>query len=373
MHKKAKRKNQSGNTDYISQPLTQGQVRRQARRTARLQTQPVKRQIKAEQRASQQQSRNIGDYFNQYASELGTTGQAVADAYAKADAAMAGTGQSVADYAEKIRQQIAGEGRADAALRGANYDPSQDTTAAQATVSRLDSSALLRDVNAADAASAADLYANKGTIAQREKIKQKLLESDRRRSLNQDLRDLAEKKGELRKQAESDLTQQERNFQLGQQAADLNARGQRIDAREAKRDDRRMSQADRIRERLQAQSQAETHRHNLESEAHGDQSEQRLRRQARAQRRQDRYERRHPNGGDNPNAPDSADVNHALAILRQTKPHFFEGKSIEDIIDALLVKDSSLTRKEAAIAARRYYKQNLASQVGAGVGAGAGQ
>lgn len=358
--KKAKRKGQASSTDYISQPLTQGQIRRQAKRTARLQTQPAKRQIKAEQRASALRERQIGDWFNQYGADVAKAGQLVDAAYGTADASIAKTGQNVANYAEQLRQRLHDEGVSDAQLREANYDPSQDSTAAQATLSRLDSSALLQGVNAADRASAADLYANKGTIAKREKIKQKLDEAARGRSLNQDLRDLATKKGDLTKQALSDLTQQERNFYLGQQAAQLNARGQRLDAKQARRDSRQQARADRIRAQLQAQSQAETRRHNLASEQNTARGHQITAQQNRHNRRQDRYERHHPNAGsshDNPHAPDNQDVNQAMALLRTTPQKWFAGKTRDQIIDALITKDQTISRKEAGIAYDRFVRQ----------------
>lgn len=370
--KKAKRKRQAqaASTDYIAAPLTQGQLTRQAKRTARLQTQPIKREIKAEQRASDLQLHRLGDYFDQYKTELGTTGQKVADAYATADQSIAQTGQSTADYAEQLRQKLAAEGRADAATRGATYDTGQDATAAQATVSRLDSSGILQNVTKANAASAADLYANKGTIASREKVEQKLREAARKRTYNQDLKDLATRTGDLTKQAVSDLTKQERDFYLGQQAASLSAKSQRSDAKATRRSQNITSQENAIRDQLAAASQAETHRHNTASEqntAHGQAvSEANSRRARRAARRADRQQHRQDQRAQQ--QENRGSVSAAVGLLNSApKGAYTDTKSAYQY---LLSKNVSAADAHAAI--RRKNRESAVGQIGGAVGHGTG-
>lgn len=353
--KKARKQKQTNPTDYFTTPLTRKGAKQQARLQARLATRDASRELQAERRAAKQQIKQDAGYFDQYAQTIPVSAQKAADATSAAITQINQTGSGAAAYAEQLRQRLAQEGQADAALRGATYNAGADHTDAQAQLSRLDSSGILANVTAAQGASTQGLLAARGDSAAREKVAQRLRDVARKHSIDSDQRALAAKKGDIKRQEFTDIIGRERDFALGQQAAALNARGQRIDARQTRRQQNLTARDQRIRERLQAQSQAETRRHNLASESHADQTEARL-------RRQDRFDRRHPNHGEkpseNPHAPDSADVNHALAVLNQTKPGFFDGKSVQDVVDALLVKDQTLTRKEATIAVKRWFKQH---------------
>lgn len=347
--------------DYFTQPLTLKQAKRQSRIVARIQTQPERRQIKAEQRAEDVQHGRIKDYFQPYQQGISDAAATSADAYAKAQASIDSSSQNSAQYAEMLRQRLQQEGAQDAATRGVAYNPQPDQTAVAAELARLNSANTLKGVTAAQGASTAAMYADKARIGKREKAEQLLRSDARRRTYDQDLIANARQRGDLAAQNFAQIKNDERDYLLSQQAANLNAKGQKLDAAQARAQLAETRRHNQTSESISAQNASTSARNAQTSRMNARTS----RRSEQRQRRQDRYERRHPNAGqDNPNATDRADVQQASALIRQLDPKWLSKASQQQIIDALVTKDQTISPKEArkALQANLSYVQQAATR-----------
>lgn len=199
----------------FAKPLTGKALRHDIRAAQRLQFAPLVRQIQQEKAQSRAAQKRVAALFPQYTHAVAKAGRQTRAAYGDANASIRNTSLQTADYAEALRSKLAQENMSDAALRGATYDPSSAYTAANANLARVNSAAVLQDVNSVQKANSRNYYADKKRIGVREGIQQQMAEMARRRGLNSDLRDVARDKGALATDLRAKARDSERDFYLG--------------------------------------------------------------------------------------------------------------------------------------------------------------
>jgi hypothetical protein len=323
----------------LVKPLTRKRLHKELRATRRIEFGPEQRQLKAEQRASRLSQQRIGDWFPQYQAEVARLGQQTVRGYGGAIGQIQGTAQQGADYAEQLRQRLRQEDEADAARRGAVYDPSGSYTAASANLARMNTAQSYTGMLGAQAANQGGYFADKERIARGEELNQLLREEARGRSINADLRDLAQRKRKFAAEYTSRVRPQERDFYLGLLQAKL---GDKASARSAQ-----TSRASSKRSARQAAAnRRETRRHNLQTERTSQGN-------LRQRRRENRQEQR--DGGDGGKV-DRTHVQHMMNTLRLTNRKKLRKWSRAEAIARLQNESATYTRREAELAYRRWKK-----------------
>lgn len=313
----------------LTAPLTRKDLRRELKATGRLAVGPEKRILEAERRTSRVQSRRIKDWFPQYGKSVQQAAQRTRVGYGQADASIAAASDQAQNYAEQLRQRLAQEAQADANLRGVQYDPSGSLVNAQSQLARINSANTLRGVTAAQGASQNAYLQDKRRIGRREMVEQLLREQQRRRSYTEDLRDLARRKSDSMIQEKGRLRDSERDYYLGL----LAARGEKA----ARRMSRRESHRDRKFNRQQARKDRRFDKNESEKDRRDGGSSQ----------------------GTSNDRPDREDIAKIMAMLRKAGPSgaLAEAKRSQ-VIDELLLKDDSFSRREAKRAFKRYSKRH---------------
>lgn len=306
-------------TAYLQSPLTRSALRREVKSLAKLEYQPLQRQIKDEKRASGLQQKRIKDWFGQYDESLDESLDRTVSAYETAGAAIDADSMRSADYAEELRQRLAKEGAADAATRGTTYAP--DSVAAAANLARIQTADTLGAVNSTQAANAKAYMADKKTIGTRERIEQAFREDARKRSLNQDSRELARDKGSFLTAKTAELEDRERDYALGVQAAT----GEVASRRNQRKLARMYASNKQAEQERSLQNQLTVTEAQAAAEAADD------RRSKKYLDQQDKQSGKSNGGG----TPSAKEMRKAMAFIRQRTE---EGWSRQRVIDALIVQ-----------------------------------
>lgn len=216
----------------FTKPLTRKRSRRELKAATRLAFGPQKRALKKEIKGTRLSKKRIRQYFPNYRESIGEAASRTQAAYGQAQQEIGAASQSAANFAEQVRQRMAQEAMEDAARRGVAYDPSGSQTGAQANLARMNTANVLRGVTSAQGASQQAMFADKGRIAQREKIEQLLRADARKRSLQGERRDLLRDQGAFRADQLRQMRGEERDYLLGLMAAGEPGKARRFQAKE---------------------------------------------------------------------------------------------------------------------------------------------
>lgn len=354
---KGSRKQRQNSTDYLSEPFTKKQLRREVKGAARAQYGDVTRQVKKEKRASNVQQKRINDYFPQYGKAVEEAAKRSATATSAATSQISADSKAAADYAETLRQRLAGEEAASASTRGVATDRSGSNVNASAQLARINAANVLTGVTASQGASAQNYYADKKAIGERERIEQKLRESARKRSYNEDLRDIAKDKGAFKVAKKAEIVDRERDFMVTKKAANFDRKSTKASLAETARHNQQSEAT--------AAQNAATSRMNARTSARNSNTTRGNLRQRKKENRQDQRQRRVDNRQDRREAAaegrnDPQDVQRAGVLIRQqisANPRWFATKNRAQIIDAIQAADQTLSRSEVAKA----YNRNLSA------------
>jgi hypothetical protein len=335
---------------FLTKPVTHKEFRREVKANRRLEFGPQLRDLHQQQRASNLQQQRIGDWFPQYLQQVGRLNTQTNAAYDQAVQGTQADSASASAYAEKLRQRIAGENRADAATRGATYNPAVDTQAAQANVARQNSANTFTGLIRSQGASSNAYMLDKKRIGKGEEISQLLGEAARGRQVNQDIKSVRHDEQAMVRQMINDMRPQERDFylgllqaRLGNKQANLSASTSRanakLSARTSAANSKRTAASSRAGRRQSAHQFNLTH--NRKGQSKGTVGSGGDGRHGHAHQ----HEQQHA-------------IQHMLGLLQNTSSKKLNNLSRDQIIGKLIGKSTTYTRKEALRALHRYHKKN---------------
>jgi hypothetical protein len=306
----------------LAKPLTGKRYKRELKAQRRLEFGPEQRQLASEKRAARLTTQRTGDWYDSYLNDLKRLQGQVQGAYAQAGQQVASGNAAQAGYAESLRQRLGTEDRADAKLRGANYDPSQSGTAAQAALARYSTGNTMGGLLATQGANENAYFAAERGIGHGSKVDQLLRARARGRTVNADLRDLASRKRKFAADYASQARPQERDFYLGLLQAKLGKQASKRSAQTSLANAQLSSQTSRANSRRSFEAAMgnlrERVRHDQISESQAAQQEARLRKQFRQGRKEFRLT--HTPGGKSRgtvgSGSSSGGVGKAIAELR---------------------------------------------------------
>lgn len=220
---------------FLNKPVTHKEFKKELRSARRLEFGPATRQLQAEQRASDLQQKNITGYFKAYDKALKPVQGQTKQAYREAEKYTANQTKAQAGYSQKLNTLLNAQDSKDAQLRGATVDSKPQENAAKAATSRFASGNNFGGMIASQGASQRAFLADKSRIGKGEEIHQHLTESARKRSLDADLRDLAEKKRVFAADFINQMRPQERDFYLAMKQAQLSKQASKLSARTSRK------------------------------------------------------------------------------------------------------------------------------------------
>lgn len=249
------RRQAARNPATLTQSLTPRTVKKEARAAAQVQYGPELRSLEDEYGISRQQASNIGNWYGQYQTKLEGARTATAQAYAEAQAALDQNQQAASQQDEQLRGRLRQEGLEDAELRGTTYDASGDETAVQAQLARRAYGDMFEAGLQGAGATQSAYLADRGRIAEGQKLDQLTREARVAKNNRQATRDLLRDRGAFLVDFGRQQRADERQWTIEQKAFGLKKREfkstkkQTRKARESAKGEVRQERKDDARER----------------------------------------------------------------------------------------------------------------------------
>lgn len=232
-----KKKNKSIASQYARsfflKPVTPKKARKEARARANTIYGPEIRDLSKEQKSYGQKARQTRGAYRNYRKDLKGAAKTANVAYDRAADSISSAVAGTNTYAESLRNRMIADSKADAANRGAAYDPTASNLAQAANLARAQSgntlSAVLRTQGAAQAGYMADKAAN-ARLAQRNAV---LAVQGQKAQAGADKRYLKRQRGEYVAGEMSKAREADRNFFIQMRASAQPGKARRFEARQA--------------------------------------------------------------------------------------------------------------------------------------------
>jgi len=231
---KKKKGKKGGGEDWFTKTLSKKGLRREVSAAAKLEFRPQERQIEAEQRASERRQKEIPAWFKGYLDTVTGSRAATQAAYGAVGAEQGARTQKALAQDEALREKLVAEERADAAKRGVAYDPEAGESLAQASLARRNLSDAAQNLVGTQGASQYAYLTDQARIGKGEQLNQVLREQARARTLDVDLREFAQRKGEYKAAKRGELRGEEREYGLARQEFGSEKAGRRTQKKVAK-------------------------------------------------------------------------------------------------------------------------------------------